>query len=154
MCFLMEMFFLSYVNGTMYLLWNLSFFKMAPPKTNFFSFLKSWTDNSSTDQYSYQLFYGWGITHLCHPISKMYILGEGPGETPSALRCLYYLINSFLFFFFFLLLKFIYSVKFIPNSTRLDHEQNSSQGPLSTNLPLLSASIFAHSSFFHPKTMS
>ena len=29
-------------------------------------------------------------------ISKMHIVGEGPGETPSALRCLSYLINSFL----------------------------------------------------------
>ena len=26
----------------------------------------------------------------------MHIVGEGPGETPSALRCLSYLINSFL----------------------------------------------------------
>ena len=34
----MEMFFLSYVNETMYLLWNLSFFKIIPPKTNFFLF--------------------------------------------------------------------------------------------------------------------
>ena len=33
-----EMFFLSYVNETMYLLWNLPFFKMGPPKTNFFLF--------------------------------------------------------------------------------------------------------------------
>ena len=32
----MYMFFLSYVNETTYLLWNLPFFKMAPPKTNFF----------------------------------------------------------------------------------------------------------------------
>ena len=31
----MEMFFLSYVNETMYLLWNLPFFKMVPPKANF-----------------------------------------------------------------------------------------------------------------------
>ena len=31
----MEMFFLSYVNETIYLLWNLPFFKMVPPKTNF-----------------------------------------------------------------------------------------------------------------------
>ena len=36
----MEMFFLNYVNETMYLLGNLPFFKMVPPKTNFFSFLK------------------------------------------------------------------------------------------------------------------
>ena len=40
----MKMFFLSYVNETMYLLWNLPFFKMVPPKTNFFSFLKPWAD--------------------------------------------------------------------------------------------------------------
>ena len=34
--FLVEMLFLSYVNETVYLLWNLSFFKMVPPKTNIF----------------------------------------------------------------------------------------------------------------------
>ena len=27
---------------------------------------------------------------------KMHIVGEGPGETPSALSCLSYLINNFL----------------------------------------------------------
>ena len=32
----------------------------------------------------------------CQPISKVQIVGEGPGETPSALRRLSYLINSFL----------------------------------------------------------
>ena len=37
---------------------------------------------------------GWHTS--CHPLSKMRIVGEGPGETPSALRCLSYLINSFL----------------------------------------------------------
>ena len=36
---------------------------------------------------------GWHTS--CHPISKTHIVGEGPGETPLALRCLY-LINSFL----------------------------------------------------------
>ena len=94
----MEMFFLSYVNETMYLLWNLPFFKMVPPKTNFFSFLKPWANNSSTNPYSYQLFYGYVTTHLvpsCQ-ISKMHIVGEEPGESPSALRCLSYLINNFL----------------------------------------------------------
>ena len=30
----MEMFFLSYVNETMFLLWNLPFFKLVPPKTD------------------------------------------------------------------------------------------------------------------------
>ena len=37
---------------------------------------------------------GWHTS--CHPISKIHIVGEGPGETLSALRCLSYLINSFL----------------------------------------------------------
>ena len=32
----------------------------------------------------------------CHPISELHTVGEGPGETPSALRCLSYLTNSFL----------------------------------------------------------
>ena len=94
--FLMEWFFLSYVNEIMCLFWNLPFFKMVPPKTNFSPFLKPWADNSLTNQYSYQLFYGWGWHTSCHPISKMPIVGEGPGETPSALRCLPYLIKSFL----------------------------------------------------------
>ena len=40
----MEMFFLSYVNETMYLLWNLPLFKTVPAKTNFLSFLKPWAD--------------------------------------------------------------------------------------------------------------
>ena len=92
--FLMEMFFLSYGNETMYLLWNLPFFKMVPPKTKFFPFLKPWSDNGSTNQYSCQLRYCRGWHTSCHPISKMHTVGEGPGETPSALRCLSYLINS------------------------------------------------------------
>ena len=92
----MEMFFLSYVNKTMHLFWNLPFFKMVPPKTNFFSLLKHWADNSSINQYSYQVFYVWGMTTSCLPISKMYIVGEGPGKTPSTLRWLSYLISSFL----------------------------------------------------------
>ena len=63
----MEMFFLYYISETMYLNWNLPFLKMVPPKPNifvFFSFLKHMAKNSSTNQYSYQLFYGWGMTHL------------------------------------------------------------------------------------------
>ena len=94
--FLTEMFFLSYVNETMYLLWNLPFFKMVPP--NFFSFLKSLVDNASTNQYFCQLFHGggrggeWQTSR--HPILRMHIVREVPGETPSALRCLSYLISS------------------------------------------------------------
>ena len=78
----MEMFFFSYANETMYLLWDLTFFKLVLPKTNFC--LKPWVDNGSINQYSCQLFYGWGWHTLCHSISKMLIVGEGPGETPSA----------------------------------------------------------------------
>ena len=33
---------------------------------------------------------------MCHSISKMHIVGEGPGETPLPLRCLSYLISSLL----------------------------------------------------------
>ena len=33
---------------------------------------------------------------MCHPISNLHIVGQGSGETPSALRCLSYLINNFL----------------------------------------------------------
>ena len=75
--FLMEMFFLNYVNETMYLLGNLPFFKMVPPKTNFFSFLKPCADNSSTNQYSYQLFYGWGMTALQPSYLKNAYCGRG-----------------------------------------------------------------------------
>ena len=42
----MEMLFLTFVNETTYLLWNLPYFKMVPPKTKLFSFLKPWADNS------------------------------------------------------------------------------------------------------------
>ena len=37
---------------------------------------------------------GWHTS--CPPISKMHIMREGPAETPSALRCLSYLMNNFL----------------------------------------------------------
>ena len=76
MCFLMEMFFLSYVNNTMYLLWNLPFFKMVLPKTNFY-FLKTWADNGSTNQCSRQLFYGWGMIHLMPSYLKSAYCGRG-----------------------------------------------------------------------------
>ena len=91
----MEMFFLSYVNETMYLLWNLPFFKMVPPKTNFlFSSLGLIIAQETRIHISCFMAGGWYTS--CHPISKMHIVGEWPGETPSALRCLSYLINSFL----------------------------------------------------------
>ena len=74
--FLMEMFFLSYVNETMYLLWNLPFFKMVLPKTNFFSFLKPWADNSSTNQYPCQFFLWPGDNTPCAFLSQKCILWE------------------------------------------------------------------------------
>ena len=72
--------------------------KLVLPKTNlfFFFFLKPWADNGSTNQYSCQLFYGQGRQTLYHPIPKMHIVGEEPGETPSVLRYLPHPINSFL----------------------------------------------------------
>ena len=39
----MEVFFLHYVNETVYLLWNLPFFKMVPPKTNLWLILAQQT---------------------------------------------------------------------------------------------------------------
>ena len=38
MRFSYKMFFLSYVNETMYLLWNVPFFKMVPPRLSFLKF--------------------------------------------------------------------------------------------------------------------
>ena len=73
----MELFSLSYVNETRYLSWTLPFFKIGPPETNIFSFLKSWVDNSSTNQYSYQMFYGWGRTHLMPSYLKDAYCGRG-----------------------------------------------------------------------------
>ena len=70
--------------------WNLPFFKMVTPKTNFFSFLKPWTNNRSKTQYSYQLFRGQGMTH--HMLSYL----KNAYCVRGALRCLSYLTNSFL----------------------------------------------------------
>ena len=60
-----------------YFLWNLPFFKMVPPKTNVFSFLKPWADNSSTNQDLYQLFHGWGMTHLVASCQKCILWEKG-----------------------------------------------------------------------------
>ena len=88
--FVMEMFFLSYVNETMYLFWNLPFFKMVPPKTKF------WLITAQQTSIHINCFMAGRWHILSHTISKMQVVGEGPGETPSASRCLSYLINSFL----------------------------------------------------------
>ena len=64
--FLMEMFFLSYVNDTKYLLWNLPFFKMVPPKTNF------WLKIAHQTSIHINCFTACRWHTSCHPISKMY----------------------------------------------------------------------------------
>ena len=79
---LTEIFFLSYANEIMYLLWNLPFFKMVPPKTNF------WLLMAQQSSIHISCFMAGGWHTSCHPISKMHIVGEGPGEILSALRCL------------------------------------------------------------------
>ena len=81
----------------MYLLRNLPFFKMVPPKTNFiFLFSNLGLIIAQQTNIHINCFMAGGWHTSCHPISKMHTVGEGPGETPSALRCLSYLINSFL----------------------------------------------------------
>ena len=71
--------FLKLLLMKLYLLWNLPFFKMSPPKTNifFFSFLKPCADNSSTKQCSYQLFHGWRMTRLLPSYLKIAYCGRG-----------------------------------------------------------------------------
>ena len=61
----------------LYSLWNLPFFKMVLPKTNFFSFLKPWADNGLTNQYSCQLFYGQGMTDIMPSYVKNAYCGRG-----------------------------------------------------------------------------
>ena len=93
----MEILFLSSVNETMDLLWNLPFFKMVPPKTNvFFLFSNLGLIIAQQNHIHINCFMAGGWHTSCYPISNMNIVGEGPCETPSALRCLSYLINNFL----------------------------------------------------------
>ena len=90
--------FLKLLLMKLYLLWNLPFFKMSPPKTHIFFFLFSNLVLTIAQQSSVHIncfmAEGWHTSY--HPISKIHTMGEGPVEIPSALRCLYYLINSFL----------------------------------------------------------
>ena len=94
--FLMEMFFLSCVNETMYFLWTLPFFEIVPPKTNFFLVSNLGLIIPQQTSIHINCFMSGGWHTSCHHISKMHVVGEGPGETPSAMRCLSYLINSLL----------------------------------------------------------
>ena len=94
--FLMEMIFLSYVRETLYLFWNLPFLKMVLHKTNFFLFSNLGLIMAQQASIPVNCFMARGWHTSCHTISKMHTVEEGPGETPSALRYLSYLINSFL----------------------------------------------------------
>ena len=73
--FLMEMFFLSYANEAMYLLGNLPFFKMVPPRTNFWLILAQQTSIHINGFMAG----GWHTSY--HSISKMCAVGEETGET-------------------------------------------------------------------------
>ena len=91
----MDMFFLSYVNETMYLLWNLPFFKMVSPKTNFFLF----SNLGLLIAQKTSIHINWLGDDTPHAVlSQKCILWEKSlvKETPSASRCLSYLINNFL----------------------------------------------------------
>ena len=92
--FLMEKFFLSNVNETMYLLCNLPLFKMILPNNFFFLFSTLGLIMNQETSIHANSFMAGGWHTLGHPISKMHIVGEGLGETPSALRWHSYLINK------------------------------------------------------------
>ena len=65
---------------------------MVPPKVNLLFFSQTWAQQTTIHVNCFTDGLGWHTS--CHPISKMHIVGEGPGETPSSLRCLSYLINK------------------------------------------------------------
>ena len=69
---------------------------MGPPKTNFFPFSNLGLIIAQQTSIHINCFMAEGGHTSGSPISKIHIVGEGPGETPSALRCLSYLINTFL----------------------------------------------------------
>ena len=60
-------------------------------RLTFFSFLKPWAQQTTIHVNCFTYGLGWHTS--CHPISKMHIAGEGPGESPSALRFFSYLIR-------------------------------------------------------------
>ena len=89
--FLMEMFFLMELCIRFRICLSSKWFKI-----NFFSFLKPWADNGSTNQCSCQSFYGPGQLTLCQCYLKMHVVGEGPGATVCVLRHFLSLISSLL----------------------------------------------------------
>ena len=79
----MEVFFLSYVDESMYLLWNLLFFKLVlpMPKTKFF-FLFSNLELKMAQQTGIHVILWPGDDSLCYSISKMHLVGEGLVKLP------------------------------------------------------------------------
>ena len=131
---------------TMYLLWNLPFFKMVPPKTNFFPFSNLELIIAQQTSIHINCFMD-GEGHTSgSPISKMHIVGEGPGETPSALRCLSYLIDSFLSS-----VQFSYSV--VSNSLQ-PHESRHTRPPWPSPAPGVHSNSRPSSQWCHPAISS
>ena len=95
MIFLMEMFFLSYVNETIYLLWNLPFFKMVPPKTNFFLFSNLGLIMTQQTSIPVNCFMAGGWHTSWHPILKCIVWERDLVKLPQPWG-VSYLINSFL----------------------------------------------------------
>ena len=83
----MEMFFLSYVNETTYLLWNLPFFKMVPPKTNF------WLITAQQTSIHINCLTAGGWHTLCRPLSKTHVWAVAWWDAFS-LRRLCHLISN------------------------------------------------------------
>ena len=87
----MEMFFLSYVNETMYLLWNL-------PSNRFHLRLTFLLSSNlgliMAQQTSIHVNCCMAGDNTRGAVLSQKCMGEGPGETPAAFRCPSYLISS------------------------------------------------------------
>ena len=62
--------------------------KSVLPKSNFFFFFFSNLGVIMAQQTSIHVNGLWLWDTLCHPVSKVHFVGDGPGEIPSALRSL------------------------------------------------------------------
>ena len=81
----------------MYLLWNLPFFKMVPPKTNFFLFSNLGLIIAQQTGIHISWFMAGGRTHLGLSYLKNACCGRGAWWNSLSLEvCLSYLINTFL----------------------------------------------------------
>ena len=101
-------------------------------------FLKPWADNSSTNQYSYQLFYSWGMTHLAPSYLKNAYYGRGAWW--NSLRSL--LPDS---------VQFSRSV--VSNSLR-PHELQHARPPCPSPTPRVHPNPCPSSPWYHPTTSS